>query len=55
LRAAEVDKLTPTHMDVPTDQQPEVVIVGGWCRWKKPPWLLGKPARMVFFETATVI
>jgi len=35
LRAAEVDYLIPTHKDVPTDQQQEVVIVGGWCAMKK--------------------
>jgi len=42
-------------MDVPIEQQPEVVNVGGWYRWKKPPWLLGKHAGMGFYETAIVI
>jgi len=36
-------------MDVPAEQQPEVVSVGGWCGWKKPPWLLGKRAGMGFY------
>jgi hypothetical protein len=39
LRAAEVDKLIPTHMDVPTNQPPEIFIDGGACDWKKLQWL----------------